>query len=93
MTRPVQISSLIVQTRPENLPRLRRFILDHGAEIPIEDPNGKIVCLLETENEGEISSFANSIAVLDGVLSANLVYHLVDEAPETAGRSTPAGAV
>lgn len=93
MSQIVHISSLIVQTRPENMPRIRQYILDQGAEIPVEDSSGKLICLLETENEAEISSFANAIAVLDGVLSANLVYHVIDEPSDHMAVPIEAGAL
>lgn len=88
----VHISSLIVHARPDRLEMVRRMILDHGAEIPVEDECGKLVCILETEDEKTISHFANTIAVADGVLSANLVYHLVDEPSVPKATRTEAGA-
>lgn len=93
MRSAVHISSLIVQVRPDMMDVVRSLILDHGAEIPVEDRSGKLVCLLETEDESAISNFANTIAVADGVLSANLVYHLIDEPHDQPAVRQEAGAL
>ena len=89
MTGPVHISSLVVQVRPDRLAAVRRAIEDAGGEIPASDPSGKLVVVLETASEAAVTSFASTVSALDGVLSANLVYHLIDG--EEAG-SDPADA-
>jgi nitrate reductase NapD len=79
MTSEIHISSLIIQTRPESIDRLSREIAAlPGAEIHGTAPTGKIVVLLETASEGEISDRLTSIHGFDGVLTATLVYHQVD---------------
>lgn len=85
MSDPLHISSLVVQTKPERMEELRARLEAKGAEIPASDPCGKLVVVIETESEAAISSFLNEVALSEGVLSANLVYHLVDgeEAEET----------
>lgn len=75
----MHISSLVVHVRPERLSEVRRAILAAGGEIPALDPAGKIVAVLESDSEADITSFANALAVRDGVLSANLVFHLIDD--------------
>ena len=89
MTTTVHISSLIIQTLPERLEEIRADIQGRGAEIPMEDARGKLIAVIETEDEAAISSFANSVATMDGVLSANLVYHLIDDMDP--GEPGPAG--
>ncbi|MBS4047604.1 MAG: chaperone NapD [Alphaproteobacteria bacterium] len=79
MSSEVHISSLIVQTRPDSLARLTQAIAAlPGAEIHDTAPSGKIVVLLETASEAEISERLTSIHEIDGVLTAALVYHQVD---------------
>ncbi|WP_455372501.1 chaperone NapD [Limibacillus halophilus] len=96
MSGSVHISSLVVQTKPERLTEVRDRLADMGAEIPASDPCGKLVVVIETESEAGISGFLHEVATSDGVLSANLVYHLVDgeeaaEAPPAAGASQQQG--
>lgn len=73
------ITSLLVHVRPERMDEVRMRILAAGAEIPIEDPAGKIVAVFETENENLITRFADCIAVAEGVIAANMVFHLIDD--------------
>lgn len=78
MTAPVHVSSLVVQVRPDRLAAVRRAIEADGAEIPASDDRGKLVVVIETASEADITRFATAVASMDGVLSANLVYHLID---------------
>ena len=87
MTGDIHISSLVVHVRPDRMDAVRATILARGAEIPAEDPNGKIIAVIETGDETGITSFADEITFLDGVLSANLVYHMIDEPDAQAGDS------
>lgn len=87
MTGEVHISSIVVHVLPERMEAVRASILERGGEIPVEDPNGKIVAVIETGDETGVSSFAEEITFLDGVLSANLVYHMIDEPDAQAGES------
>ncbi|MEQ8321047.1 MAG: chaperone NapD [Rhodospirillales bacterium] len=79
MSTPVHISSLIVQAQPTRLEEVAEMIISRGAEIPARDPCGKLVVILETESETTIADFLNDVAVMDGVLSANLVFHHIDD--------------
>jgi nitrate reductase NapD len=91
MSAKLHISSLVVQTRPERFAEVHARLLDMGAEIPASDPCGKLVVVLETDSEAAVSRFLDEIASADGVLSANLVYHLVDaeEAGSGPGLAPP----
>jgi len=75
----VHISSLIVQVRPECAAAVRQAIEQHGGEVAASDPCGKLIAVIETPDEAGVSSFADRLAVMPGVLSASLVYHLVDD--------------
>ena len=78
------ISSLFVQVRPEAVETISRAIQESGGDVAASDPCGKLIVLIETPDEAGVSGFADAITLLDGVLSANLVYHLVDD-PEMPG--------
>lgn len=80
----VHISSLIVQLRPECEAAVRQAIERLGGEVAASDPCGKLIAVIETPDEAGVSGFAERLAVMEGVLSANLVYHLVDD-PEAPG--------
>jgi nitrate reductase NapD len=82
----VHISSLIVQVRPECAEAVCQAIRQDGGEVAARDPCGKLIAVIETPDETGVSSFADRLAVMDGVLSASLVYHLVDD-PEAPGSS------
>jgi len=80
----VHISSLIVQLRPECAAAVRQAIEAHGGEVAASDPCGKLIAVIETPDEAGVSGFADRLAVMQGVLSVSLVYHLVDD-PEAPG--------
>lgn len=90
MSGNLHISSLVVQTRPEALAAVRSSLEELGAEVPMEDPTGKLVVVIETGTEAGINGFLDEISALKGVLSANLVYHLVDDDSGAAESFTPA---
>lgn len=74
------IASLVVQCLPRNLESTRAAIesLD-GAEVPEYDECGKLVVLLETASEGVLLDRIRDIEHTAGVISANLVYHQLEE--------------
>lgn len=80
----VHISSLIVQVRPECAEAVCHAIRQNGGEVAASDPCGKLIAVIETPDEAGVSGFAEKLAVMTGVLSANLVYHIVDD-PEAPG--------
>lgn len=79
------ISSIIVQARPEHLDRANATIAGlPGAEVHTVDPSGRLIVVLETADDGELSALIASIGALDGVLGVNLVYHHHDTEPSHA---------
>ena len=69
------ISSLVVHARPEKIPQIRSALLAlPGVEIHAAE-GGKLVITLETASEAEIVTRLHEISLLEGVLSAALVYH------------------
>ncbi len=85
------ISSLVVHVRPDRMESVRKAILDAGAEIPVEDPVGKIVAVLESEHETAVSRFADAITGHEGVIAANLVFHSIDDADADDAASAVTG--
>ncbi len=75
----VHISSLVVHVAPEHLaeikPKIEAF---ENAEIYGDSPEGKIIVVLETENQGFITDTIESINNLPNVLSTVLVYHQIE---------------
>lgn len=82
MTDQAHISSLIIHVRPDSLETIKSYIESEGGEIPAVDPVGKLVVVLETPTDGAVTEFANTISLMDGVLSANLVFHHFDPAEQ-----------
>lgn len=82
MTEDMHISSLVVHVRPDSMDTIQEYIEGQGGEIPAIDPVGKMVIVLETPTDSAVTDFANHIALMDGVLSANLVFHHFDSSEQ-----------
>ncbi|HCG5523646.1 TPA: chaperone NapD [Vibrio parahaemolyticus] len=79
----VHISSLVVHVLPEHLDQIKTQIETYeNAEIYGVSPEGKIVVVLETENQGFITDTIDAINNLPNVLSTVLVYHQIETALE-----------
>ncbi|MBD1566973.1 chaperone NapD [Vibrio sp. SA48] len=75
----VHISSLVVHVVPEHLAAIKAQIESFdNAEIYGESPEGKIVVVLETENQGFVTDTIDAIDNLPHVLSTVLVYHQIE---------------
>lgn len=88
MAEEYHISSLVVRTLPGRFDDVAAAIAAlPGAEIYGSDAGGKIVVVLETDNEHGIASRLGAIEALPGVLNASLIYHHIEEtAQETQER-------
>jgi len=75
----VHISSMVVHVNPDSLQTVKTSIeqLD-GAEIHAESEDGKLVVVLETENQGYITDVIEKISNIDFVLSTALVYYQIE---------------
>lgn len=81
MSMPAHITSLLVRAAPATVARVAaRIAALDGAEVAIADPGGKIVVTLETDSEAEIVDRLTELQLLDGVVSAALVYHHIEPA-------------
>ena len=96
----VHISSLVVHVSPEHLNEIKAEI-DHfdNAEIYGDSPEGKIIVVLETENQGFVTDTIEAINNIKNVLGTALVYHQIEtELDETdletgSNNSQPEGEV
>lgn len=84
-TRAPQIASLLVQARPERLASIAPEIarLD-GAECHATDAPGRLIVTLEMDSDAGLVSAMSSIAEIDGVITASLVYHQIEDASDDA---------
>jgi len=81
-SREAHISSLVVHVRPDRADAAHTTLLGMpGIEIHAEAA-GKIIVTLETDTEADIVTRLNEISLLDGVMSATLVYHHVENAAD-----------
>lgn len=80
-TRCGEIASILVQTRPERLAEVKEAIVGLGCcEVHGCDARGKLVVVVDAPGAGVIGSTLNMITIIEGVLSASLVFHAVDAA-------------
>ncbi|MDR7036009.1 nitrate reductase NapD [Methylobacterium sp. BE186] len=69
------VSGLVVHVRPERAAGARAALeCMPGVEIHAEAA-GKLIVTLETDSDAEIVTSLNAISLLDGVMSAALVFH------------------
>jgi nitrate reductase NapD len=76
----VHISSMVVHARPENLEEVKKQIEQlPGTEIHGKSDKGKLVVVLETQNQGYITDVIEKINNLENVLSTALVFHQIEQ--------------
>ena len=76
MSDVLHVSSLLLRAQPDQVADIIEHIeAMEGAEAPVTDPSGKIIVTLETDSEAAIVAQLNTLSLLDGVVSAALVYH------------------
>lgn len=75
----VHISSLVVHAVPRHLNTIKRQIeAFDGTEIYGESEAGKLVVVIETQNQGYITDTIDAINQLEHVLSVALVFHQIE---------------
>lgn len=80
----VHISSLVVHVKPEFLVQVQQQIrLFDGAEIMAVSDDGKIVVVLECQQQHQITATLEQINQFEHVLTAFLVFHQIDKAPKS----------
>lgn len=76
----VHISSLVVHAFPKQLSDVKSAIEDiPNTEIHASSDQGKLVVVLETENEHLILERIDQIGSLPGVITTSMIYHQVDD--------------
>ena len=76
----VHISSMVVHARPESLAAVKKQIEQlPGAEIHGESDKGKLVVVLETQNQTYITDIIEKINNLENVLNIALVFHQIEQ--------------
>lgn len=80
----MNISSVIVQTRPERLADVHAALAAlPGVEIHAESPEGKLVITLEDDSTRTAADRYVDLNNIPGVLSAAMVYQFSDDISET----------
>ncbi len=75
----VHISSLVVHVAPEHLTEIKEQIATYdNAEIYGDSPEGKIIVVLETENQGFVTDTIDAINNIPNVLNTALVFHQIE---------------
>ncbi len=80
----MNISSVIVIPGPDHV----RQVLDGlaglpGVEVAATSPEGKIIATIESSGDSETIRTYEAMSVLDGVLSAAMVFHQQEADPES----------
>ena len=80
----MNISSVIVIPHPERIEVVRQSLQTlAGVELHAVSPEGKMIVTLETAGDRETTDLYEQISLLDGVMSASMVYHQKESDPET----------
>lgn len=79
----MNISSIIVYAKPTELSSVRGNLEQiPGVEIHAATDDGKLVVTIETDTDGETASTFDRINVMDGVMSAAMVFHQFESDPQ-----------
>jgi len=79
----MNISSVIVIPHPERVEEaVAALKAREGVEVAAISPEGKIIVTIETEGDHETIQMYESISLMDGVMSASMVYHQKEDEPE-----------
>jgi len=79
----MNISSLIVHAQASAREGVRASLARiPGVEVHAESADGKFVVTIEAETEGETAGLFDRIYLMDGVMSAAMVYHQFEADPE-----------
>ena len=73
---PLHIASVMAQVRPDCMSAVRAWLnTQPGVEVHAENEQGKLVLVIETENERSILNLLDEFVAQPGAISAALVYH------------------
>lgn len=81
----MNISSMILRTRPERLESVRRQVdRIRGVEIHGDNGDGRLVVTVEDGEGYRVEESITKLHEVDGVLAISLVYEYCDDGLETA---------
>jgi nitrate reductase NapD len=79
----MNISSAIVIPHPDRVQLVTEALgTVPGVEVAVVSPEGKIIVTIESEGDKETIQAYEVISLLDGVMSASMVYHQKENEPE-----------
>ena len=79
----MNISSVIVIPHPDQIDSVSAALNGvAGVEVAAVSPEGKIIVTIETDEDRETIQTFEFITLMDGVLSASMVYHHKENDPE-----------
>lgn len=74
-----EIASLIVNAWPQHLDSVAAELAKlPGVEVHARDAIGKLIVVIEAPTQGEVGALANTISLLDNVISAAMVFQASD---------------
>jgi nitrate reductase NapD len=79
----MNISSVIVIPRPEQVDKVVALLQQHdGVEVAAVSPEGKIIVTIEADGDRATVQTYEAVSLMDGVMSAAMVYHQKEDNPE-----------
>ncbi len=79
----MNISSIIVYAKPAELASVRGSLEQlPGVEVHAATDDGKLVVTIESETDGETAGTFDRINLMDGVMSAAMVFNQFESDPE-----------
>ena len=79
----MNISSVIVIPRAEQVAQVKALLSGYeGVEVAAVSPEGKIIATIETDSDRATIQTYEAISLLDGVMSAAMVYHQREDQPD-----------
>jgi nitrate reductase NapD len=79
----MNLSSVIVIPRPDRVDQVRSLLGQQpGVEVALVSPEGKIIVTIETDGDQETVQTYEAISLMDGVMSASMVYHRKEDEPD-----------
>ncbi|RMG38841.1 MAG: hypothetical protein D6720_00495 [Gammaproteobacteria bacterium] len=80
------VCGVLVMARPERSPEVERALLElPGVEVHARGDDGKLVVTVEGPVSARCADTITEMALIDGVISASMVYHEIDPEPEEPG--------
>lgn len=89
----MNISGVIIRTQPEHQAAVRdRLLAIPGVELHAEDDGGRMVVTVEDGESWSTQDSLLQVHMVEGAMSASLVYQYSDDVPGTAVKSLEAQA-